>query len=104
MAPGKQIIRVIYPAKNRRIALRTEADWDTDLPARSVSEEGSISEFSVETEGPFFILNRSCSKRMWCNGRVDRISWRSRHPVHLSTSIRTFSTTHTAASVRSANY
>ncbi len=54
MALGKQIIRVIYPAKNGRIALRTQADWDTDLLARSVSEDGSLSEFSVETEEPFF--------------------------------------------------
>ncbi len=77
MRPDKQIIRVIYPTKNGRIVLRTQADWDTDLPARSVSEDGCISEFSVETEQPFSILNRSCSKQTWCNGRGERISWRS---------------------------
>ncbi|HZS18726.1 MAG TPA: alpha/beta hydrolase-fold protein [Candidatus Udaeobacter sp.] len=54
MQVNKQIIRVIYPTNNGRIVLRTEADWDTDLPARSVSEDGCMSEFSVETEGPFF--------------------------------------------------
>ena len=44
MGPDKQIIRVIYPTKNGKIVLRTEADWDTDLPARSVSEDGCMSE------------------------------------------------------------
>ena len=54
MEPHKQIIRVIYPMKNGRILLRTEADWDADIPARSVSEDSSISEFEVETKAPFF--------------------------------------------------
>lgn len=53
MARDKQIIRVIYPTKSGRIVLRTDADWDTDIPARSVSEDGCISEFAVETDRPF---------------------------------------------------
>ena len=56
MAHDEQIIRVIYPTKNGRIVLRTDADWAIDIPARSVSEDGCISEFAVETDRPFFYL------------------------------------------------
>ena len=47
-----QRIRVIYPAENGRIALRTEHDWDKNLEAQSV--KGCTSEFIIEAEQPFF--------------------------------------------------
>jgi predicted alpha/beta superfamily hydrolase len=49
---NKQTIRVIYPTKNAKIALRTEHDWDTTIDA--IGQNGSVSEFLIETERPFF--------------------------------------------------
>jgi predicted alpha/beta superfamily hydrolase len=48
----KQTIRVVYPMKDQRIALRTEHDWDTNIEA--ITRTGSVSEFSIETERPYF--------------------------------------------------
>jgi predicted alpha/beta superfamily hydrolase len=49
----KQTIRVIYPtAEDERIVLRTDKDWDMDVAA--ICREGSVWEFSIETERPYF--------------------------------------------------
>src|SRR5438128_7736660 len=69
-AMHKQLIRVVYPADGRRIALRTEHDWDTNIDAigqnsRAVagiddpghandSRSGGAWEFLIETERPYF--------------------------------------------------
>jgi hypothetical protein len=48
------IIRVIYPAENGRILLRTEEDWESDLEPRCINDDGCTSEFWVETKRPYF--------------------------------------------------
>jgi predicted alpha/beta superfamily hydrolase len=48
----KQLIRVIYPRDNGRIALRTDADWDANLEA--VGRNGCTTEFQIETMRPYF--------------------------------------------------
>jgi predicted alpha/beta superfamily hydrolase len=48
----KQTIRVIYPAEDERIVLRTEQDWDRNI--EPVGRTGSVSEFSIETKRPYF--------------------------------------------------
>jgi predicted alpha/beta superfamily hydrolase len=48
------IIRVIYPARNGRIVLRTDENWESALEPHCVSDDGSTSEFFVETKWPYF--------------------------------------------------
>ncbi|PYL26113.1 MAG: hypothetical protein DMF37_03155 [Verrucomicrobia bacterium] len=65
----EQLIRVVYPADGRRIALRTEHDWDTNVevigqngpavagighPGRSNDSQTGVWEFLIETERPYF--------------------------------------------------
>jgi predicted alpha/beta superfamily hydrolase len=63
----KQVIRVVYPADDGRIALRTEHDWDTNIeatgravvgiddPDRSTgSRTGCGWEFLIKTDRPYF--------------------------------------------------
>jgi len=66
-----QKIRIVYPAKDKQIVIRTDKDWDTDLPARTVSQDGCISEFSIETDRPFFYfkpLLLSSGLAQWSRG------------------------------------
>jgi predicted alpha/beta superfamily hydrolase len=49
-----QVIRVIHPAAEGRIALRTDQDWERTVEARSVGRENCCWEFSIETKQPFF--------------------------------------------------
>jgi predicted alpha/beta superfamily hydrolase len=48
----RQAIRVIYPNDRGRIVLRTEENWDVDVPP--VSTSAGVWEFSVPTTRPFF--------------------------------------------------
>jgi hypothetical protein len=50
----KQLIRVFYSADGGRIALRTEENRDSDIEATSLGQNGSLSEFWVRTERPYF--------------------------------------------------
>ena len=66
---NQQTIRVIYPAGGGQIALRTEEDWDVDLSP--VSMDGCVSEFSIETERPFFYFKPILicdGERQWSRG------------------------------------
>ena len=49
-----QIIRVIHPAAEGRIALRTDHDWERTIEAQVVRRENCCWEFSIETRQPFF--------------------------------------------------
>ena len=51
-APLRRIVRVAYPRGAGGIVLRTELDWEKNLQASSVDEEG-ISSFEVEAHHPF---------------------------------------------------
>src|SRR5262249_58609968 len=46
-------LRVRYPAGQGRLVLRTELDWDRDLEAESVSEDGETSTFALAAARPF---------------------------------------------------
>jgi len=50
----KQVIRVVYPSDRGRIALRTDENWNSNIEPRSIGQNGRISEFSVETNRPYF--------------------------------------------------
>jgi predicted alpha/beta superfamily hydrolase len=46
-------LRVRYPAGQGRMVLRTELDWDHDLPPAAVSDDGESSTFTLEARKPF---------------------------------------------------
>ncbi len=46
-------LRISYPAGKGRIVLRTEQDWEKDIEATSVSDDGNTSTFQVEADQPF---------------------------------------------------
>lgn len=49
----KRTLRISYPAGEGRLILRTEQDWDRDIEAVAVSEDGNTSTFEVEADQPF---------------------------------------------------
>lgn len=50
--PGAARIHVHYPAAPGTICLRTDADWDADIEATSVSDDGRVHRFDLELDGP----------------------------------------------------
>jgi predicted alpha/beta superfamily hydrolase len=46
-------VRVAYPAGRGQIVLRTEADWERNIEAVEVSEDGTISTFEIRANQPF---------------------------------------------------
>ena len=48
----KQTIRVVYPADDGRIVLRTEENWDTNVDP--VDQNDGVSKFTIETKRPYF--------------------------------------------------
>ena len=49
---GRQL-RVRYPAGQGRVVLRTELDWDRDLEAVEVTDDGETSTFALSAKKPF---------------------------------------------------
>jgi predicted alpha/beta superfamily hydrolase len=49
----RRVLRVSYPAGNGKIVLRTEQDWNRDVEAVSVSEDGTTWTFELEADQPF---------------------------------------------------
>ena len=49
----KRDLRVRYPLTEGRIVLRTDLDWDHDLEAASVSDDGTTFTFQLEAKKPF---------------------------------------------------
>ena len=47
-------INVIYPLQAGRVVLRTEADWNADVEAASVSGDGTVATFRVTTNRFYF--------------------------------------------------
>ena len=67
----KQLIRVVYPTDGGRIVLRTEENWNSNLEAHSVRQNGSLSQFWIRTERPYFYFKPvlvSDSKVQWSRG------------------------------------
>ena len=44
----KQLIRIVYPTDGGRTVLRTEENWDSNLEAGSVSQDGCVAELSAK--------------------------------------------------------
>jgi hypothetical protein len=59
-----QLIRIHYPTNRGSIALRTEEDWDSNIQAHSIRQNGCVSEFQIETERPYFY----CKPVLLCDG------------------------------------
>ena len=57
MSPGpasfRRTLRVVYPLKEGRIGLRTEADWEKDIEPDEIDGAGHTFTFTVESEKPF---------------------------------------------------
>ena len=49
----KRSLRVAYPAGNGELVLRTEQDWNKDIEALAVSNDGNIWTFHLEADQPF---------------------------------------------------
>ena len=49
----RRTLRVHYPEGDARMVLRSELDWDEDIPPEAVSDDGSTSTFSLEARKPF---------------------------------------------------
>jgi hypothetical protein len=70
-AMQKQLIRVVYPTDGGRIALRTEENWNSNIETHSVGQNGSLSEFWIRTERPYFYFKPvlvSDSSVQWSRG------------------------------------
>jgi hypothetical protein len=68
----KQLIRVVYPTDGERIALRTEENWNSNIEAHSVGQNGSLWEFWIRTERPYFYFKPvlvSDSSVQWSRGK-----------------------------------
>jgi predicted alpha/beta superfamily hydrolase len=54
-------LHVHYPAGRGRILMRTELDWERDLEPAAVSEDGTVSTFTLEAKQPFLYF-KACLK------------------------------------------
>ena len=65
-------LRVRYPAGRGQMVLRTELDWDRDLPPVAVSDDGETSTFALEARKPFLyfkcVLKAGDSGARWSVG------------------------------------
>jgi predicted alpha/beta superfamily hydrolase len=65
-------LRVHYPAGRGRIVLRSELDWERDVPPSDVSKDGHTYSFALEARKPFLyfkpILAGDEGEARWCVG------------------------------------
>ena len=64
-------LRVRYPLKEGRIVLRTDLDWNCDLEATSVSDDGTTFTFRLEARRPFLYFKpcwRAGDETRWAVG------------------------------------
>lgn len=64
-------LRIHYPKNLDQLVLRTDLDWDKDIPPMSVDHQGLFVEFSFETTKPFVYLKaclRQPSGFVWSKG------------------------------------
>ena len=54
-------LRVHYPVTDGRLVLRTDADWDRDVEAVEVSDDGTCFTFRLEAKRPFLYF-KPCLK------------------------------------------
>src|SRR5512140_3055841 len=55
-------LRIRYPMMAGRVVLRTELDWNTDLEAESVTDDGMTYTFALEAAKPFLYF-KPCLRR-----------------------------------------
>jgi len=58
----ERTLRVSYPANNGRVSLRTEQDWEKDIHAESVSDDGNTWTFRLRADQPFLYF-KPCLER-----------------------------------------
>ncbi len=67
----ERTLRVSYPAGSGRIILRTEQDWEKDVEAFKISEDGNTSTFKLKADQPFLYF-KPClikdEKLYWSKG------------------------------------
>jgi predicted alpha/beta superfamily hydrolase len=64
-------LRVRYPVSEGRIVLHTDLDWDHDMEAKSVSDDGTTFTFELETTRPFLYFKpclRIGDELRWATG------------------------------------
>jgi predicted alpha/beta superfamily hydrolase len=64
-------LRVRYPLREGRIVLRTDLDWNRDVEASSVTDDGTTFTFSLEAKRPFLYFKpcwRVGSETRWAVG------------------------------------
>jgi enterochelin esterase-like enzyme len=64
-------LRVHYPVELDKLVLRTDIDWERDIPPNTIDQEGSVAEFEFETQQPFVYLKpclRQSSGVLWAIG------------------------------------
>lgn len=66
----KRTLRVAYPEGKGDIVLRTELDWDKDVHPDSVSPDGTIWTFSIETDAHFLYFKPCLLKDGKCKWSV----------------------------------
>jgi predicted alpha/beta superfamily hydrolase len=67
----ERTLRVAYPGGAGRVILRTELDWDSDIEADTVSDDGNISTFTIRANQPFLYFKAclvSGAERHWSIG------------------------------------
>ena len=67
----ERTLRVAYPADRGRIILRTELDWEKDIEADTVSDDGNTSTFTVRADQPFLYFKPclvTSQERHWSVG------------------------------------
>lgn len=77
-------VRVYYPEDLDRVVLRTELDWDKDVPPSLIDPNESFAEFSLEIAHPFLYLKpclRGGSEVRWATG-PNRLLVATREEVH----------------------
>jgi hypothetical protein len=65
------LLRVHYPNQLDQIVLRTEKDWERDIPPTRLDVDASVAEFELELNHPFIYLKpcmRLPSGVRWANG------------------------------------
>ena len=67
----ERTLRVAYPGGTGRVILRTELDWDRDIEADTVSDDGNISTYTIRANQPFLYFKAclvSGAERHWSIG------------------------------------
>jgi predicted alpha/beta superfamily hydrolase len=69
--PHRLRVRVHYPNGLDQLVLRTELDWDKDIPPSVVDRDGSFAEFALEISHPYLHVKpclRTSSGLQWATG------------------------------------